>query len=365
MNSEKDIPESFEGIGYTKVRDGFPLEAIRVPVPRPAADQVLIRSAYSSLNPLEYKLADLNFFGRTPPVILGFDLAGTVLAVGEEVTDFVVGDPVAAMADSNGDGGWATGGRGGYAVAREFNTIKRPASVSLSQAAALPLCFIAAHLGLANRVHEGDIVYIPGGGGGVGHLAVQIASRIMGATVISSGGTPQSIALARASGADHVFNYKTDDIKAEMHELTGGRGVDAVYDITYSEQSFIATAELVREGGSWIVLGVGPGRTSRTVQTESPVDAILSSRRVSPVNVNMLRYFSEPTLMDDEAKSSFRSILRSAMAWAAEGRVVPHIDREIDSSVDSINAALGDMRQGTAPVGKIVVRVDHSAEAAS
>ena len=67
MKQTRTIPETFLGVGYTRDRAGLPLEAVRVPVPRPAADQVLIRVAASSLNPLEYKLADLNFMGRTTP----------------------------------------------------------------------------------------------------------------------------------------------------------------------------------------------------------------------------------------------------------------------------------------------------------
>jgi hypothetical protein len=69
MKQTQTIPETFLGVGYTRDRAGLPLEAVRVPVPQPAADQILIRVAASSLNPLEYKLADLNFMGRTPPVI--------------------------------------------------------------------------------------------------------------------------------------------------------------------------------------------------------------------------------------------------------------------------------------------------------
>ena len=85
------IPETFLGVGYTKDRAGLPLEAVRVPVPRPRADQVLIRVAASSLNPLEYKLAELNFLGRTPPVILGLDLSGLVVATGSAVRGVAVG----------------------------------------------------------------------------------------------------------------------------------------------------------------------------------------------------------------------------------------------------------------------------------
>jgi hypothetical protein len=70
MKQTQTIPETFLGVGYTRDGAGLLLEAVRVPVPRPAADEVLIRVAASSLNPLEYKLADLNFMGRTPPAFL-------------------------------------------------------------------------------------------------------------------------------------------------------------------------------------------------------------------------------------------------------------------------------------------------------
>ena len=226
MKQAQKIPETFLGVGYTRDRAGLPLEAVRVPVPHPAAGQVLVRVAASSLNPLEYKLADLNFMGRTPPVALGLDLAGVVVAAGDDVTGVAVGDPVAAMADLNGNGGWAatgaSGGRSGYAVAHQFLTVRKPPSVTFCDAAALPMAFLSAFAGLHPAVRAGDTVYIPGGGGGVGHLAVQMAARALGAgLVISSGSTPQSIALARQSGAHHVFDYKRDDIAAEVAKLTG------------------------------------------------------------------------------------------------------------------------------------------------
>src|SRR6201999_3170908 len=110
VNQAQKIPETFLGVGYTRDRAGLPLEAVRVPVARPGADHVLIRVAASSLNPLEYKLADLNFMGRTPPVVLGLDLAGVVVAVGDGVNGLAVGAAVAAMADLNGDGGWVRTG---------------------------------------------------------------------------------------------------------------------------------------------------------------------------------------------------------------------------------------------------------------
>ena len=355
------VPEMFEGIGYTRDQNGLPLQAVAVPVPKPGPGEILIHVACSSLNPLEYKLAELNFFGRTPPVILGFDLSGIVAAVGPGVSRFAVGDAVAAMADSNGDGGWATGGHGGYALAKEFYAARKPASLSFQEAAALPLCFIAAYLGLHGHVQRGDTVYIPGGGGGVGHLAVQLARNIFGAgSVISSGSTVESASLARACGADHVFNYKYDDVGGEVMKLTGGKGLDVIYDATYSERSFVDTARMVRHGGSWIVLGVGPGKTTRKTETNSPVAALLAERRAKLINVNMLRYFSEPTLLDASAQEFFRNALQSAMTWAVDRRVRPHIGKVIDASVAAVNAELAAMKLGTSTIGKTVVIVDRA-----
>lgn len=363
MQQTQTIPKTFLGVGYTRDRAGLPLEAVRVSVPQLVADQILIRIAASSLNPLEYKLADLNFMGRTPPVALGLDLAGVVVAVGRDVSGVAVGDAVAAMADLNGDGGWsATGGsgsEGAYAVARQFLTARKPPSLSFRDAAALPMAFLSAFAGLYGAVQEGDTIYVPGGGGGVGHLAVQMAARALGAgLVISSGSTPQSIALARYSGAQHVFDYKRDDIPAEIAKLTGDRGVDLVFDATYSEQGFVETAKAVRRGGRWIVLGVGPGKTTRLVDTHSPVDAILAERGAKHVNVNLLRYFSEPATLDSEAQALLQRGMALAMKWAVQGLVVPHINQTIDSTVEAINTALQSLKAGHGTVGKVAVIVD-------
>ena len=363
MKQTQTIPETFLGVGYTRDRAGLPLEAVRVPVPQPAADQVLIRVAASSLNPLEYKLADLNFMGRTPPVVLGLDLAGVVVAVGHGVSGVAVGDAVAAMADLNGDGGWVatggSGGEGGYAVARQFLTVRKPPSLSFRDAAALPMCFLSAFASLYRAVQASDTVYIPGGGGGVGHLAVQMAARALGAAmVVSSGSTPQSIALARQSGAHHVFNYKRDDIAAEIAKLTSGRGVDLVFDSTYSEQGFVETAKTVRRGGRWIVLGVGPGKTTRLVETPSPVDAILAERGAKHANVNLLRYFYEPATLDSEAQAFLQRGMALAMEWATQGLVVPHVSQTIDSTVEAINAGLQSLKAGRGILGKVAVIVD-------
>src|SRR5262249_6973884 len=182
---------------------------------------------------------------------------------------------------------------------------------------------------------------------GVWHLAGQMAARALGAgLVISSGSTPQSIALARPSGAHHVFDYKRDDIAAEIAKLTSGRGVDLVFDATYSEQGFVETAKTVRRGGSWIVLGVGPGQTTRLVEPHTPVDTLLAERGARHVNVTLLRYFYDPATLDTEAHAFLQRGMTLAMEWATQGLVVPHVSQTIDSTVEAINAGLQALKAG-------------------
>jgi len=269
------------------------------------------------------------------------------------------------MADLYGDGGWVatgrSGGEGGYAVARQFLTVRKPRPLSFRDAAALPMCFLSAFAALYGAVQAGDTVYIPGGGGGVGHLTVQMAARVLGAgPVISSGSTPASIALARQSGAHHVFDYKRDDVAAKIAELTGGRGVDLVFDATYSEAGFVETAKTVRQSGSWVVLGVGPGKTTRLVETHHPVDSILAERGAKYVNINLLRYFSEPATLDREAETFLARGMALATEWATHGLVVPHVSQTIDSTVEAINAGLQSLKAGRGTLGKVAVIVDRN-----
>jgi len=360
-NHRLALPDTFEGIGYTKNGDSLPLETITVSVPQPGPDQILIHVHWSSLNPLEYKLARLNFLGRQSPVILGFDMAGTVAEVGANVHDFKIGDEVMAMGDSNLDGGWASGGEGGYALARDFLTAHRPHSLNRREAATLPMCFLSAYAGLKPHLIPGDTVYIPGGGGGVGHLAVQMASRALGAaTVFSSGGNPASRYLAYASGARHVFDHNGHNIPDQILDLTDGRGVDLVYDATYSESGFVQSAQVVREGGSWIVLGVGPGKTTRTEETVSPVEGILAARGAHMINVNLLRYFTEPHTLDDSAKTLLSSGMRHAAEWAALGQVVPHVHATVSGHPEAITAHLMSLGAGKGNLGKTAVELQVS-----
>jgi NADPH:quinone reductase-like Zn-dependent oxidoreductase len=354
------LPDNFMGIGYIKAPNGLPLEAFEIPLPEPGPDELLVHVVASSLNPLDYKLSDLNFLGRTPPVVLGFDVAGIVVARGSAVTRFDIGEAVFGMVETPKDGAWAAGGAGGYVLLREFLTASKPDSLSFIEAGVLGVCYLSVYLALAGAIEPGDSVYIPGGGGGVGHLAIQKARELGASTIFSSGSNASSKALAKQAGADHVFDYRLDDVAVEVTRLTDGKGLDLVFDATYNEASFVTTSAMVRPGGRWVVLGVGPGKTSRQAETESPVAGILAEKRAQLININLIRFFTEPGTLDAAARATLSHALDDAAACAKSGTVRPHITATIPSRVDTINAAIADMKAGRNAIGKIAVIVDEA-----
>ena len=106
------------------------------------------------------------------------------------------------------------------------------------------------------------------------------------------------------------------------------------------------------------MLGVGPGKTTRLVETHSPVDAILAERGAKHVNVNLLRYFYEPATLDSNAQAFLQRGMALAMEWATQGLVVAHISQTINSTVESINAGLQSLKASRGILGKVAVIVD-------
>ena len=168
---------------------GAPFRVTTVSRPEPEAGQVLVRIAASAVNPLDVKIhAGEAPHARQPlPAILGIDLAGVVEAVGPGVTTFRRGDEVYGM---TGGVGGLQGSLAEFAAVDARLLARKPATLSMREAAALPLVFITAWEGLVDRagVRSGQKVLIQGGAGGIGHIAIQLA-RSYGADVFATGST--------------------------------------------------------------------------------------------------------------------------------------------------------------------------------
>ncbi len=225
--SSQSLPETMRAIHAARYGDHSVLAEATVSVPDLEPDMVLVRTRASSLNvadwvmmrgiPLLVRPSTGLFRPRDPRT--GKDVAGTVVAVGADVTEFEPGDEVFGLVR----GAWAD-----YARARPAQLARIPAGVSHADAACLPVAGLTALQGIRDsaRVTAGDRVLVIGASGGVGHFAVQIA-RSLGAhvTAVCSG---RNVDFARLLGAEHVIDYTQTD-----YTSTGAR-YDVIYDLVGS-----------------------------------------------------------------------------------------------------------------------------------
>jgi len=213
-----------------------------VETPRAGAGQVLIRIAATSVNPIDTKIRAGLPVGPALPAILGADVAGVVEAIGPGVDGFAVGEAVYGCV--GGVRGHA-GALAEYIVADARLLAPKPRSLTMHQAAALPLVSLTAwdaleRTGLAHGQH----ILVHGGVGGVGHVAIQIA-RAIGALIATTVADDQTAKIARELGARNAINFHVEDIDTYVARLTGGQGFDVVFDTIGGDnlpKSFAATA---------------------------------------------------------------------------------------------------------------------------
>ena len=204
-------------------------EPAELPQPTVTAGHVLVRVAATSVNTVDTMIRQMGTdlpFAPTLPAVLGMDFAGTVEAVGAGVSGFAVGDEVYGCAGGLAD---LQGALAQTMPADARLIAHKPKSISMREAAALPLVGITAYEGLQRAgVGAGQKVLVHGGTGGVGHVAVQLA-RHLGADVHAtvSGGKPMDI--VRGYGATAI-DYKTETVADYVGRHTGGAGFDVVFD---------------------------------------------------------------------------------------------------------------------------------------
>jgi NADPH:quinone reductase-like Zn-dependent oxidoreductase len=315
-----------------------PFRLTSIPRPSPARGEVLVKIAASGVNPLDTKIrAGAAAHARHPfPAILGIDLAGTVAAVGPEVTTFGEGDEVYGM---TGGVGGVQGSLAEYAAVDAALLARKPKALDMREAAALPLVFITAWEGLVDRAHtrSGQNVLIHGGAGGVGHVAVQLA-RSVGAHVFATG-SAESLSYIRQIGATPI-DYNATTVEQYVAEHTGGLGFDIVCDNVGGatlDSSFVAIARF-----GHVVSALGWGTHAL---------APLSFRGGTYSGV-----FSLLPLLTGKGRSHHGEILREATKLVDAGKLRPRLDpRRFNlMNVDAAHAAVEDRSAN----GKIVVEIE-------
>ena len=222
------------------------LKYVDSPKPEIKEDEVLVKVASLSVNPVDYKVrandAGLSmFFGSERPVILGWDLSGTIEKIGSKVTNFKIGDEVFGMANFPGNGS-------AYAeyVAVPFSHLTlKPTSISHQAAAAATLAALTAWQVLNGNVKQGDKVLIHAASGGVGHYATQIA-KYLGAFVIGTSSTKNRDFVLQ-NGADKHIDYTQEDFEKVVSD------VDVVLD-TLNSDIIDKSINITRTGGKIITI---------------------------------------------------------------------------------------------------------------
>ncbi|MEL7076039.1 MAG: zinc-dependent alcohol dehydrogenase family protein [Cyanobacteria bacterium J06582_2] len=204
-------------------------EPVEIAKPQVKAGHVLVKIAASSVNTVDTMIRkmgkELPLSPKTP-AILGMDFSGTVEAVGEGVSTYSIGDEVYGCAGGLAD---LPGTLADYIVADANLIAHKPKTLSMLEAAALPLVAITAYEGLTRAgIKQGQKVLVHGGSGGVGHVALQLAKHF-GADVYSTGGGDRQLALIEQLGATGI-NYKTESVEEYVAKHTGGTGFDLVFD---------------------------------------------------------------------------------------------------------------------------------------
>ncbi|KOV97453.1 MULTISPECIES: zinc-dependent alcohol dehydrogenase family protein [unclassified Streptomyces] len=316
-----------------------PLELWEIDRPTPREGQVLVRIHASGVNPLDTKIrAGRAAHARVqPPAVLGMDLAGRVVETGPGVDGFAVGEEVYGLTGGVGD---LQGSLAEFAAVDARLLAHKPATLSMREAAALPLAVITAWEGLVDRagVRAGQKVLVHGGAGGVGSVAVQIAAA-RGAEVFATASGARA-PLVRRLGAVPI-DYTKVPVERYVAEHTGGAGFDIVYD-TVGGAVLDASFEAVRTYTGHVVSSLGWGTHAL---------APLSFRGATYSGV-----FTLLPMLTGEGREHHGEILREAAALVDEGRLRPLLD-ETRYGLATVAEAHQAVESGTAD-GKVVVDIE-------
>ena len=249
------------------------LELVNLPVPEAKGAEAVVKIVAAGVNFIDVYYRE-GRYKAVMPFVPGQEAAGDVVAVGVNVTNLKVGDRVAYT--------MVLGSYAEYSAVAADRLVKIPEGVSYQQAAAAMLQGMTAHY-LSHDTYplkKGETALVHAAAGGVGLLLVQMAHGI-GARVIGTVSTEEKAKLAREAGADDVILYTQTDFEAETRRLTGGRGVDVVYD-SVGKTTFEKGLNVLRTRGMMVLFGGSSGAVP-------PFDLIALSQKGS-------LYLTRPTI---------------------------------------------------------------------
>jgi NADPH:quinone reductase len=279
-----------------------------IPEPAPKEGEAVVRIEAAGLNFIDVYFRTGLYKGPALPFTLGQEAAGTVTALGPGVTDVAVGDRVAYTS--------VPGAYAEMAAVPAARLVKLPAGVTARQGAAVMLQGLTAHYLATSTfsLKEGDTCLVHAAAGGVGQLLCQVA-KIRGARVLGTVSTEEKAALARAAGADEVIRYDQVDFAAEVKRITGGHGVQVVYD-GVGRDTFDKGLDSLARRGMMVLFGAASGPVP-------PFD-------LSILNPKGSLYVTRPSLGHYIATTEeLQRRAEDVLGWIAEGRLKVNVGLEL------------------------------------
>ncbi|MBV8201786.1 MAG: NAD(P)-dependent alcohol dehydrogenase, partial [Acidobacteria bacterium] len=318
------------------------LELREIRRPEPGPGQLLVRVLAAAVNPIDWKIREGRLRLLRParlPLVLGFDVAGEVAAIGPEVADFAPGDPVFAMLDGRHGGGYAE-----YAVTGESTAAGKPEALAWEEAAAVPLAGLTALQALRDlgAVEPGERLAVVGAAGGVGHFGVQLAAAL-GARVTAVAG-PDHQDFVRRLGARRVIDYTQEDFTV-LDDEPGGPDDAGSYEVIFDAagvSSFDVCEPALAAGGAYVTTRPGPA-------------IALAHLRVALSRLADRHGVRRAAAVHTRPKGADLSVLADLIA---AGRLRPVIDRVY--ALDEVRQAHAASQAGH-PRGKIVLRIAEGA----
>lgn len=298
-------------------------------LPPPAPHEVRVKIAACGLNFADLLMIEGKYQDTPPaPFTLGMELAGTVEAVGNQVSHLAPGTRVAVFS-----------GQGGLAEAGNFDAARctpLPPAMPFPEAAAFQIAYGTSHVALDHRarLRPGETLVVLGAAGGVGLTAVEIGKR-MGARVIACARGADKLQVAQAAGADDVIDSDTDDLRGALRALGGA---DVVYDAVGGPAG-TAAARSLRPGGRFLVIGFASGTAP-----EIPLNHLL----VKNLEVHGLYWGGYLKLAPGVLSGSMQTLF----GWYEHDGLRPHIGARF--ALEQVEEALATLRDRRA-TGKVVV----------
>lgn len=312
--------------------------AADIAAPQIKAGQVIVRVAATSVNTVDMMIREMGQdlpFAPALPGVLGMDFAGTIEAVGEGVDNYRIGDEVYGCAGGLGD---LQGALAELMLADARLIAHKPKSLSMREAAALPLVGITAYEGLTRaQTTSGQKVLVHGGAGGVGHLALQMA-RHFGATVYATGGSDEQAALIEKLGATYI-DFRSEKVAEYVEKHTDGAGFDVVYDSV---------------GGGNLVNSFAAAKLNGQVSTTvSLIETDLSPVHFKGLSLHVV--FMLIPMIHHYQREKHGAILSAIADMVDAGALTPVLDNEVFSLAQASDAHAR-LASGKA-LGKVVINV--------